>query len=114
MPHSSTETERTGTTAGYADGRNLGTRPTASADEHTAPSQDRAKNWMGLLSVVAILVPPAAIVLGHLALSAVSRGEANNRAVALTGAALGYVLTAALGLYGALALIFAASAPTFS
>lgn len=68
------------------------------------PEPWRAKNWMGVTSLVLSLLglvtgitAIAGIVFGHLSLSAVKHGEADNRSVGLAGLIVGYVLTA-LGL----------------
>ncbi len=63
-----------------------------------------SKNWMGIVALVLSLLTPAfvitfipGIVFGHLGLSAVKRGEANNRGLALAGVIIGWVF-AGLGL----------------
>ena len=67
------------------------------------------KNWMGLAAVIASLVGAGlvGVVLGHLALRAVRRGEATNRGLALAGTVLGYasvvILSGGLVATGALA-----------
>ncbi|WP_062287618.1 DUF4190 domain-containing protein [Demequina phytophila] len=62
------------------------------------------KNWMGVTSLVLSLAglftgitAIVGIVFGHLSLSAVKRGEADNWGVGLAGLIIGYVITA-LGL----------------
>lgn len=58
-----------------------------------------SKNYLGLLSILAAVtcfLAPVGIVLGHGALRANRRGEANNRAVALTGLVIAYALTSVL------------------
>lgn len=59
------------------------------------------KNWMGITSLVLSLLSLltgitaiAGIVFGHLSLSAVKRGEANNRGVGLAGLIIGYIFFA--------------------
>jgi hypothetical protein len=59
-----------------------------------------AKNWMNVASLALSLsglilgiTAIAGIVFGHLGLSAVKRGEANNRSLGLAGLIIGYVLT---------------------
>jgi peptidyl-prolyl cis-trans isomerase B (cyclophilin B) len=59
-----------------------------------------AKNWMNVASLALSLsglilgvTAIAGIVFGHLGLSAVKRGEANNRGLGLAGLIIGYVLT---------------------
>ncbi|MDN4473307.1 DUF4190 domain-containing protein [Demequina zhanjiangensis] len=57
------------------------------------------KNWMGITAlalslaalVAGILASIPAVVFGHLGLSAVKKGEANNRGLALAGVILGYI-----------------------
>ncbi|MDN4477369.1 DUF4190 domain-containing protein [Demequina lignilytica] len=63
------------------------------------PPPWRAKNWMGVTSLVLSLVglvtgvtAIAGIVFGHLSLNAVAHGEADNRSVGLAGLVLGYIL----------------------
>ncbi|WP_084125224.1 DUF4190 domain-containing protein [Demequina sp. NBRC 110054] len=54
------------------------------------------KNWMGLTSLVLGLVGVSlgGVILGHMGLSAVKRGEADNRGVALAGTIIGWISTA--------------------
>lgn len=75
---------------------------------YAAPNPAQAKNWMGIVALVASLSTIITgigciigIVFGHLALSAIKKGEADNRGLALGGLITGYVL---LGL-GLLAVI---------
>lgn len=77
------------------------------------PNPAQAKNWMGTTSLVLSLAglitgitAIAGIVLGHLSLSAVKRGEADNRSMGLAGLITGYVLVG-LGILGTiLAVVF--------
>ena len=63
------------------------------------PNPAQAKNWMGVTSLVLSLAglitgitAIAGIVLGHLSLGAVKRGEADNRGLGLAGLITGYVI----------------------
>ncbi len=75
--------------------------PGASYPQRPAPPEPwKAKNWMGITSLVLSLMglvtgisAIAGIVFGHLSLSAVKHGEADNRSVGLAGLIVGYVLT---------------------
>lgn len=71
--------------------------PTAQAALYpTAPaSKPGGKNVLGILALVMpfICLSPVGIILGHLGLRAVKRGEANNRGVALAGLIVSYVFT---------------------
>ena len=77
------------------------------------PNPGQAKNWMGITSLVLSLAglitgitAIAGIVLGHLSLSAVKRGEADNRGIGLAGLITGYVLVG-LGILGTIiAIVF--------
>ncbi|WNM23563.1 DUF4190 domain-containing protein [Demequina capsici] len=75
------------------------------------PQSGTEKNWMGITSLVLSLVglftgitAIAGIVFGHLSLSAVKRGEANNRGLGLTGLIIGYVV-AVLGILATIAFL---------
>lgn len=77
------------------------------------PDPAQAKNWMGITSLVLSLAglitgitAIAGIVLGHLSLSAVKRGEADNRGVGLAGLITGYVLVGLSILSVIIAVVF--------
>jgi Domain of unknown function (DUF4190) len=67
---------------------------------HTTRNSDLAthlarteKNWMAIVALVCALfvAAPLAILFGHLALNAASRGEAQNEGVALAALVIGYL-----------------------
>ncbi|MCB2411392.1 DUF4190 domain-containing protein [Demequina sp. TTPB684] len=66
------------------------------------PSGERTdSNWLGITSLVLSLATfvtgvswIAGIVLGHMGLAAVKRGEASNRSFALAGVVIGWVFAA--------------------
>ena len=66
-----------------------------------------SRNVLGILALIAPFIGLAAggIVLGHLGLSAVRKGRANNRGVALAGTIVSWVFTV-LGLAGIVLSIF--------
>lgn len=74
------------------------------------PSPD-ARNVLGILSLVAPFVgfSLVGVVLGHLGLSAVKKGKANNRGVALAGTIVSWVFT----VVGTLGLVAAIAIPIF-
>lgn len=80
------------------------------------PNPRQAKNWMGIVSLVAsvstiftLVGCIVGIVFGHLGLGAVKRGEADNRGLALAGLITGYVfLGIGLLIFIAYALFFVA------
>ncbi|WNM24633.1 DUF4190 domain-containing protein [Demequina capsici] len=71
------------------------------------------KNWMGIVSLVTSLlgISLIAVILGHLGLRAVKRGEADNKGIALAGTIIGW-----LGIAGSILVIIAliAFSATFS
>jgi len=70
-----------------------------------------ARNVLGILSLVAPFVGLSlvGVILGHLGLSAVKKGKANNRGIALAGTIVSWVFT---GL-GMLAVVAAIAIPIF-
>ena len=69
-----------------------------------------SKNWMGIVSLVLSVLTPAlgitfipGIIFGHMGLSAVKKGEANNGGLALAGVIVGWVV----GGIGLLVIAFA-------
>lgn len=85
-----------------------------------APGLDRpldsdggSRNWMGLAATItgALGLSVVAIVLGHLGLTAVKTGTANNRTFALAGTILGYIGLAATGALAAWYILILA--PTY-
>ncbi|WP_062135347.1 DUF4190 domain-containing protein [Demequina aestuarii] len=78
---------------------------------YAGPNPRQAKNWMGIVALVASLSTIvtgigciAGIIFGHLSLSAVKKGEADNRSLGLAGLITGYVFLA-LGLLAIVAYI---------
>lgn len=70
----------------------------ASAEFDDEPTQDsatapRERNWLGYVAFAtgALALSVVAIVLGHLGLTAIKRGRADNRDFAFAGLVLGYV-----------------------
>lgn len=56
--------------------------------------------------ILAVLIPPAGIVCGHIALSRIRKLQLDGRTIALIGTILGYVLTAVWALLITLAVLF--------
>lgn len=91
-------------------------QPQYAAQPYTQPPAAAGttdKNWMGITSLILSLAglftgitAIAGIVFGHLSLSAVKRGEADNRGVGLAGLITGYVITA-LGIIGLILFVVA-------
>jgi len=77
------------------------------AEDGDPESASGAKNPLAVAAVVtgALLLFPIAIILGHMALAANKRGEANNRTIALAGTILGYIGLAAVIVTGLVALL---------
>lgn len=73
---------------------------------HDAPARGD-QNALGILSLIAPFVGLAlvGIILGHLGLSAASRGRATNRGVALAGTILSWVVTVVSGIIGVIFLV---------
>jgi hypothetical protein len=72
-----------------------------------APMGSNEKNFLGILALIFPFVGLSlvGIIMGHLGLSAVKKGTANNRGVALAGTVISWVFTvfAMLGIGGAIA-----------
>lgn len=58
--------------------------------------QDDYNTLAVLAPIFGLIIPPAGVVLGHLALPQIDRTHQRGRAAAITGLAIGYVLTLAL------------------
>lgn len=86
--------------AGYAPGGYSNPGQGFSGQSGLYPAQaapgSNSKNVLGILALIApfVCLPPVGIILGHLGLSAVKKGQANNRGIALAGTIISWIVTA--------------------
>ena len=68
--------------------------PPTSTPYTGAPVPEQRTNVLAIVALVlGIVIPPAGIVCGHIALSQIKRTRENGRGLALAGTIIGYVLT---------------------
>ena len=101
--------------AGYAPSGYANPNQGFSGQSGLYPAQAAAgsssKNVLGILALIApfVCLAPVGIILGHLGLSAVKKGQANNRGIALAGTIISWVSTVISALFLVLALVGAFS-----